>query len=75
MNTTALAVLGDSVYVLDFGAEQVLEFDPLTDTITNQVSVPGIGRSLAGITGPDELVANIDDERRLCGSRDGKSLT
>ena len=66
-----LAALDGSVFVLDFGADQILEFDPLSDTITNQVSVPGVGRGLAGITGPNELVANVNGEISLLNPETG----
>ncbi|WP_404308014.1 hypothetical protein [Neorhodopirellula lusitana] len=70
-NYDGLAVLGGSVYILDYEADQILEFDPLNDTVTNQISVPGVGRGLAGITGPDELVANVNGELVLVDPETG----
>ncbi len=52
-----LAALNGNIYILDFGLDDIFEFDPASDTITNQLDLAGIGGGLAGITGPDRLVS------------------
>ena len=58
-----LAVLGGQVYVLDSGASDIIEFNPVTDEVTGTLDVDGINGiwiegGLAGITGPDALLAS-----------------
>lgn len=61
-----LAALGGKVYVLDFGVSDILEFDPATDAVTRVLDVDALNPGyflvggLAGITGPDALVATAD---------------
>jgi hypothetical protein len=61
-----LAALGGNVYILDYGASDIIEFDPATDTVTNVLDVDALNPGyflvggLAGITGPDALVATSD---------------
>ena len=55
-----LAALGGSIYVANYITDQILQFDPVTDTIVNTLDVPtDIGGGLAGITGPDGLIATV----------------
>ncbi len=55
-----LAALGGSIYVANFATDQILQFDPVTDTIVNTLYVPtDIGGGLAGISGPDSLIATV----------------
>ncbi|MCG8649883.1 MAG: hypothetical protein MI861_08620, partial [Pirellulales bacterium] len=51
-----LASLNGSIYILDFQLNDIFEFDPVSDTVTNQLNLTGIRGGLAGIKGPDRLV-------------------
>ena len=55
-----VAALGGKVYVSNSSTDQILEFDPTTDTVTRVLS-PGVdlGGGLAGITGPNALIATV----------------
>src|SRR5262245_14674250 len=61
-----LAALNGTVYVLDFDASDILEFNPVTDAVTRTLDVdalnPGFSLvgGLAGITAPNALVATAD---------------
>ncbi|MBS9769349.1 MAG: PQQ-like beta-propeller repeat protein, partial [Trichodesmium erythraeum GBRTRLIN201] len=59
-----LAVLEGKVYILDYGDGDILEFDPVIDEVTRTLDIDGINnfpvslsRGLAGITGPNALLA------------------
>ena len=58
-----LATLGGNVYILDYGLHDIIEFDPVSDTVTNVLDVDGLNPGvhlrggLAGITGPNALIA------------------
>ncbi|MGD9856788.1 MAG: M36 family metallopeptidase, partial [Planctomycetaceae bacterium] len=54
-----LAALRGNIYILDSGANTILEFDPLSNTVTNTLGIAGatLVGGLAGITGPDRLLA------------------
>ena len=55
-----LAALGGSIYVANYGDNQILQFDPVADTIVNTLNVPtDITGGLAGITGPNGLIATV----------------
>ncbi|HID23621.1 MAG TPA: hypothetical protein EYP14_14660, partial [Planctomycetaceae bacterium] len=58
-----LAVLNGLVYILDLANNDILVFDPVTDTVINILDVDGtnpgvtLAGGIAGITGPDRIVA------------------
>ncbi|NEO57053.1 MAG: tandem-95 repeat protein, partial [Okeania sp. SIO3B5] len=64
-----LAVLSGKVYILDSSDRDILEFDPVIDQITNTLDIDGINNlfsmsldgGLAGITGPNALLATTTD--------------
>ncbi|MEN6496780.1 MAG: SdrD B-like domain-containing protein, partial [Thermoguttaceae bacterium] len=64
-NYDGLAALNGKIYILDYGADDLLEFDPLTDTITRVLDINGINPGanlvggLAGIRSPDALLATV----------------
>jgi len=61
-----LAALGGAVYILDYGASDIIAFDPGTDTVTGVLDVDALNPGyllvggLSGITGPDALIATSD---------------
>jgi hypothetical protein len=58
-----LATLGGNVYLLDFNNSDIIEFDPISDTVTNILDIDGINPGvsltggLSGITAPNALLA------------------
>ena len=71
-NYDGLAWLDGKVYVLDFGNGDILQFDPLSDTVTRTLDINGLNPGvqivggLAGITGPDGLlVTDLGNSRLL----------
>ncbi|NEQ39487.1 MAG: DUF4347 domain-containing protein, partial [Okeania sp. SIO3I5] len=66
-----LAVLEGKIYILDTQDGDIIEFDPVTDQITNTLDIDGnnIGVSLsgglAGITGPNALLATNSNSGNL----------
>ncbi len=58
-----LAVLDRKVYLLDSSANDIIEFDPTSDTVSNTLDIDlensgiSVGGGLAGITGPNALLA------------------
>ena len=61
-----LAALGGNVYILDYDASDIIEFDPASDTVTSVLDVDALNPGyflvggLAGISGPDALIATSD---------------
>ena len=58
-----LAALGGRVYILDYVWSDLLQFDPVSDTVTSVLDIDGLNPGvtnlvggLAGITGPDALI-------------------
>jgi VCBS repeat-containing protein len=60
-NYDGLAVVGSSVYIQDYNADQVFVFDPGSRTVTRTLT-PGVDLvgGLAGATGPDALIATVN---------------
>ncbi len=63
-NYDGLAALDGKVYIQDFVADAILEFDPTTDTVVRTLNIaalnpgsPSLVGGLAGIRGPDALIA------------------
>ncbi|MCH8046641.1 MAG: tandem-95 repeat protein [Planctomycetes bacterium] len=60
-----LAAVAGKIYILDYGRSDVIEFDPVSDTVTNILDIdalnPGVSLigGLAAITGPDALIATV----------------
>ncbi len=58
-----LAALGGNVYILDFALDDILEFEPVSNQITNTLDIDAINLGvslnggLAGIRGPNHIVA------------------
>ena len=58
-----LAALRGRVYILDYAWDDILQFDPVSDTVTDVLDIDGLNPGvtkliggLAGITGPDALI-------------------
>ena len=58
-----LAALRGRVYILDYAWSDILQFDPVSDTVTDVLDIDGLNPAvtnlmggLAGITGPDALI-------------------
>ncbi|MFC1766164.1 SdrD B-like domain-containing protein, partial [Planctomycetota bacterium] len=64
---SGLAVLNGRIYALDYAASDIVEFDLLTDTVTNILDIDGINfgispqYGLAGISGPNALITTTSD--------------
>ena len=55
-----VAFLAGKVYISNSDTDQILAFDPVSQTVTGYLT-PGVdlGGGLAGITGPDALIASV----------------
>jgi len=67
-----VAVVGGLVYILDINAIDIHVFDPVSDTIVNTLDINAINPTvsqlsggLAGIAGPDRLIATEAGGRRV----------
>ena len=66
-----LAVLGGNVYISDYQNRDIIEFDPVSDSITSTLDIDGINGGapffvgLAGITGPNALLVSDANSSEL----------
>jgi autotransporter-associated beta strand protein len=66
-NYDGLAALDGKIYIQDYTADSILEFDPLTHTVTRTLNIgalnpgsPEIVGGLSGIRAPDALIATAN---------------